>query len=57
MALVVQALIVGAIVLFAWGALKSTWDDHGEAIVGKLLMAASLLSLACGTLGLVTVLR
>jgi|HubBroStandDraft_6_1064221.scaffolds.fasta_scaffold320884_3 hypothetical protein len=57
MALVIQSPIVGAIILFAWGALKSTWEDHREVLVGKLFMAASVLSLACGTLGLATVLR
>ena len=57
MVLVVQSLIAGGMVLFAWGALKSMWEDRREAVVGKLLMAASVLSLACGTLGFATFLH
>jgi hypothetical protein len=57
MVLVVQSLITGGVVLFAWGALKSMWEDRREAVVGKLLMAASVLSLACGTLGFATFLH
>jgi hypothetical protein len=57
MALVVQTLIVGGIVLFVWGKLRTAWDDRWDETMGKLLMVASILSFGLGGLGLVTVLH
>jgi hypothetical protein len=57
MALVVQTLIVGGMVLFAWGMLRTVWENRRDAVIGKLLMAASVLSLSLGGVGLATVLH
>jgi hypothetical protein len=57
MALVVQTLIVGGIILFAWGMLRTAWENRRDAAIGKLLVGASIVNLSVAILGLATMLH